>query len=66
MNMDPEQRAALIADGYDPDDPALLAEHDQVRALLRAHRHLTSEPGRLRDWYRTTGLTRLPNRPGPI
>jgi hypothetical protein len=63
--MDSEERAALIADGHDPDDPALLADDDQVRALLRAHRHLTTESGRLRDWYRTTTLTRLPNRPDP-
>jgi hypothetical protein len=61
--MDSEERAALIADGHDPDNPALLAEDDQVGALLRAHRYLTTEPGRLRDWYRTTRLTRLSNRP---
>ncbi|MDQ1178669.1 hypothetical protein [Rhodococcus sp. SORGH_AS_0301] len=52
--MDHEERAALIAD-----DPALIADHKHVIALMRAHRHLVTNPGRLRDWY----LTRLADGP---
>lgn len=59
--MDHDERAALIADGYDPDDPALIAEHDHVIALMRAHRHLVTVPGQLRDWY----LARLAEGPAP-
>ncbi|WP_155957155.1 hypothetical protein [Rhodococcus sp. UNC23MFCrub1.1] len=63
--MDHDERAALVLDGHDPDDLELLAAHAHVTDILRAHRHLTTEPGPLRDWYRTTALTRLPGTPDP-
>ncbi len=60
MNRDDDRAGLVIAgDGHDPEDPALRAAHDHVTAVLRAHRHLTIAPGRLRDWYRTTAPTGL-------
>ena len=42
--MDPEERAAIIDEGYDPDDPTVRADLDRVRRLLAEHRHLTADP----------------------
>lgn len=42
--MDPEERAAIIDEGYDPDDPTVRADLDHVRRLLAEHRHLTADP----------------------
>nr|WP_181715720.1 hypothetical protein [Cryobacterium sp.]QJS06166.1 esterase/lipase-like protein [Cryobacterium sp.] len=42
--MDPDERAAIVDEGYDPDDPAVLAELDHVRRVLAEHRHLTADP----------------------
>ena len=62
--MDPDDRAGLVlaADGPDPE---VHASHAHVTVVLRAHRHLTVAPGRLRDWYRTTALTELPEAADP-
>lgn len=42
--MDPIERAAIIDEGYDPDDPAVHAALADVVRTLGEHRHLTSEP----------------------
>ena len=42
--MDPIERAAIIDEGYDPDDPTVRADLDHVRRLLAEHRHLTGDP----------------------
>ncbi|KQU28402.1 hypothetical protein ASG69_10315 [Rhodococcus sp. Leaf225] len=63
--MDHDERVALTLDGHDPDDPELRAAHDHVTDVLRAHRHLITEPGQLRDWYRTTALARFREAPDP-
>lgn len=58
--MDPDDRA-----GHDLEGPIQRAAHDHVTDVLRAHRHLTVAPRRLRDWYQSTDLTRLPEAAGP-
>ncbi len=42
--MDPDERAAIVDEGYDPDDPAVLADLDHVTRVLAEHRHLTADP----------------------
>ena len=42
--MDPDERAAIVDEGCDPDDPAVLAGLEHVRRLLAEHRHLTAGP----------------------
>lgn len=42
--MDPIERAAIIDEGYDPDDPAVHAALADVVRTLGEHRHLTNEP----------------------
>lgn len=38
--MDHDERAAIRADGYDPDQPAVSDALDQVKLTLRLYRHL--------------------------
>ncbi|MEV8236972.1 hypothetical protein AB0P23_17165 [Rhodococcus sp. NPDC077669] len=42
--MDSIERAAIVDEGYDPDDPDVHAAMDHVSRLLAAHRHLTADP----------------------
>ncbi|MCZ4277779.1 hypothetical protein [Rhodococcoides yunnanense] len=42
--MDPIERAAIIDEGYDPDDPAVLSALADVVRTLGEHRHITDEP----------------------
>lgn len=42
--MDPSERAAIVDEGYDPDDPIVLAGLDRVTRVLGEHRHLTADP----------------------
>ncbi|MBY6709181.1 hypothetical protein HQ308_20530 [Rhodococcus sp. BP-241] len=66
MNRDDDRAGLVIAgDGHDPEDPDLRAAHDHVTDVLRAHRHLTVAPGRLRDWYQSIDLARLPEAADP-
>ncbi|MBY6687500.1 hypothetical protein HQ305_19900 [Rhodococcus sp. BP-149] len=66
MNHDDDRTGLVLAgNGHNPEDPDLRDAHDHVTAVLRAHRHLTIAPGRLRDWYRTAALTALPEAADP-
>lgn len=42
--MDSIERTAVIDEGYDPDDPTVLAALDDVMRVLAEHRHLTGDP----------------------
>ena len=42
--MDPDERAAIVDEGYDPDDPTVRAGLEHVRRVLAEHRHLTADP----------------------
>lgn len=42
--MDPIERAAIVDEGYDPDDPTVRAGLEHVRRVLAEHRHLTADP----------------------
>ncbi len=44
LGMDPIERAAIVDEGYDPDDPAVHAALADVVRTLGEHRHLTNEP----------------------
>jgi hypothetical protein len=39
-DMDDDERAAIRADGHDPDHPAVFHALDQVKRTLRLYRHL--------------------------
>jgi hypothetical protein len=56
--MDPIERAAIIDEGYDPDDPAVLAALADVVRTLGEHRHLTSEPELSIDYLVNTSRSR--------
>lgn len=42
--MDPIERASIIDEGYDPDDPTVRDALDNVVRILAYHRHLTGDP----------------------
>ena len=42
--MDPDERAAIVDEGYAPDDPTVRADLERVRRLLAEHRHLAADP----------------------
>ncbi|KZF07762.1 hypothetical protein A2J03_22235 [Rhodococcus sp. EPR-157] len=42
--MDPIERASIIDEGYDPDDPTVRDALDDVVRILADHRHLTGDP----------------------
>lgn len=56
--MDPIERAAIIDEGYDPDDPAVHAALADVVRILGEHRHLTSEPELSIDYLVNTSRSR--------
>ncbi|OZF42422.1 MULTISPECIES: hypothetical protein [unclassified Rhodococcus (in: high G+C Gram-positive bacteria)] len=60
--MDPDERAAIIDEGYDPDDPAVRADLDHVRRLFAEHRHLTADPELSLDHLANAARVR---EPGP-
>ena len=66
VNHDDDRAGLVLAgDGHDPEDPDMRDAHVHVTDVLRAHRHLTLAPGRLRDWYQSAALTRLPDAADP-
>lgn len=56
-DMDDEHRAAIRAEGYDPDHPAVIAALECVSRTLKAHRGLVDELLPALGLRRTASLT---------
>lgn len=61
-NMDDDEQHAVRAEGFDPDDPHVISALRQVKATLRAYRHLLDGY----PWLHIASELYLPAPPPPV